>query len=86
MADNIDLDAASLPGAKERFGLWLARMALLLTGNRELANVSKVLPLIPQRRLAISPESLDLQSFGHLSGSEWRVWNPSPASDLGKPG
>jgi hypothetical protein len=63
-----------------RCGLWLARVALRITGNHELANVARVLPLIPQRRLAISPEKLDRQSSGLLSGTEWLIWDPSGAS------
>jgi predicted AAA+ superfamily ATPase len=37
----------------ERFGLWLAWWALRITGNRELANISRVAPLIRRRRFAI---------------------------------
>jgi hypothetical protein len=66
--------------ARERFGLWLARMALRVTGNRELANASTILPLIPQRRLAISPEPLDRQTSALLSGEEWLIWDPSGVS------
>jgi hypothetical protein len=55
----------------ERFGLWLAFWALRLTGNRALANTSKVLPLIPQRRLAIGSEPLDHQASPLLFGTGW---------------
>ena len=65
---------------KQKLGLWLARQMLRLTGNRELANASTILSLIPKRRLAISPEALDLQKSGLLSGTEWRVWDPSGVS------
>jgi NADH dehydrogenase len=33
--------------AAPKLGLWLARFALRLTGNREHANASRLLPLIP---------------------------------------
>src|SRR5258707_15712081 len=46
---------------RQEIGLWLARTVLRLTGNRELACASRVLPLIPQRRLATSLEPLDPQ-------------------------
>lgn len=66
----------------ERFGLWLAYWALRLTGNRTLADASQVLPLIPQRRLAIAKESLtDHPASALLCGKEWYLWAPSRASD-----
>jgi hypothetical protein len=34
--------------AAPKLGLWLARFALRLTGNREHANASRLLPLIPR--------------------------------------
>jgi hypothetical protein len=67
----------------ERFGLWLAYWVLRLTGNRVLANVSRVLPLIPKRRLATALEPLDLHPSELLRGEEWCVWDPSAA--LGRP-
>jgi hypothetical protein len=63
----------------ECIGLWLAYWALRLTGNRELANVSKVLPLIPRRRLAIGSESLDRQASPLLFGRESWLWSPPRA-------
>jgi hypothetical protein len=75
-----ELRAEARASRREVFGLWLARAALRITGNRELANVARVLPLIPQRRLAISPEKLDRQSSGLLSGKEWLIWDPSAES------
>ena len=49
-----------------RCGLWLARVALRITGNHELANVARVLPLIPQPRLNSSTSTA--VERGHGSG------------------
>lgn len=65
---------------REKVGLWLVRMVLILTGNRALANASIVLPLVQKRQFAISPEPFDRQESGLLSGSEWLIWDPSGAS------
>lgn len=62
---------------RERLGLWLAYWALRLTGNRQLANTSRVLPLIPKRQLAIGLEPLDLRPSALLSETDWMVWRPS---------
>lgn len=70
---------------RETVGLWLARLVLRATGNRVLANVSRVLPLIPARRLAISPEPLgpEPQCSILLSREPWLIWDPS--GELGHP-
>jgi hypothetical protein len=60
----------------ERLGLWLAYWSLRITGNRALANISQVLPLIPQRRIALGLEPLDRHPSELLRGREWLVWNP----------
>ncbi len=62
-------------------GLWLARMALRLTGNRALANASRVLPLIPQRRLLICVRPVDLSLFESISAGTWALWK-SEGPDL----
>jgi hypothetical protein len=65
---------------RERLGLWLVYWSLRITGNRVLANVSQVLPLIPQQRLAISPRPLtDHPVSEPLLGQEWYLWDPSGA-------
>jgi len=61
----------------EKIGLWLAYWALRLTGNRALATISQVLPIIPQRHLAIGLEPLDLQASPLLSERAWWLWAPS---------
>jgi hypothetical protein len=69
------------PHMRERLGLWLASWALRLTGNYQLSNAIAVLPLIPQRRLAIGPEALDQRPSGLLYGSQWVLWSPLPLDD-----
>ena len=62
----------------ECFGLWLARLALRVTGNRELARASGALPLIQQRRLLISVDPIDLTGClwsDILCEGTWVVWN-----------
>jgi hypothetical protein len=60
----------------EVIGLLLARSALWLTGNRELSRVASVLPLIRERRLAISSECLGEDPDHHplLSQEAWFLW------------
>jgi hypothetical protein len=58
----------------ERLGLWFARMALRLTGNSALANASRVLPLIPQRRLLICVRPVDVSLFERVSAGTWALW------------
>src|SRR6185437_8057675 len=45
--------------ASPKFGLWLAKWALRLTGNRQLARASEALPLILARRFLILAEPAD---------------------------
>jgi hypothetical protein len=60
----------------ERLGLWLAYWALRFTGNRELANISQVVPLIRSRRLALAKEPLtDYPTSTLLCGTEWWLWS-----------
>ncbi len=61
---------------REKIGLWLVRVVLRITGNGELANISRVLPLIPQRHLAIGLEPLDSRPSGLLSERGWILWRP----------
>ena len=49
----------------------VARMALRITGSRELANASRVLPLIPTRRFLISAQPSDQLTFEWLSVTTW---------------
>jgi hypothetical protein len=65
----------------ERLGLWLAYWALRLTGNRDLANISRVVPLIRERRFALALEPLDRRPSELLSQNQWYLWNPSGASE-----
>jgi hypothetical protein len=48
-----------------------ARMALRITGSRELANASRVLPLIPTRRFLISAQPSDQLTFEWISVKTW---------------
>jgi hypothetical protein len=67
---------------KQRLGLWLAYWMLRLTGNRDLANISRVLPLIPERRFALALEPLDRHPSELLSQNQWYLWRPTGASDM----
>ena len=58
----------------QRLGMWLAKKALLLTGNRDLASIASALPLIAERRWMISVEPVDLSSTGILSKEHWIYW------------
>jgi hypothetical protein len=42
---------------------WPTRVALRITASREVANASRVLPLIPARRFLISVQPLDPSTF-----------------------
>jgi hypothetical protein len=57
-------NASILPGS-------VARMALRITGSRELANASRVLPLIPTRRFLISAQPSDQLTFEWISVKTW---------------
>jgi hypothetical protein len=64
---------------REKIGLWLARTALRLTRNPELARASGVLPLIVQRRLAIFADPVDQGLSDNEGEGSWAIWNrPSP--------
>lgn len=67
----------------ERIGLWLARWALRLSGNRDLANMCSILPLIRERRFAIAPEALDLHPASPLlSQNQWLLWRGQSRDEL----
>ena len=61
----------------QRFGLWLARVALLMTRNRELADACSVLPLVPQQKFMILAEPADQSQSMLLSEGPWILWRPS---------
>lgn len=67
---------------REKIGLWLAYWVLRLTGNRELSNISQVLPLIPKRHLAIGLEALDHRESPLLSQREWWLWAPGRSGSI----
>ena len=50
---------------------WPTRVALRITASREVANASRVLPLIPTRRFLISVQPLDPSTFEWLSATTW---------------
>jgi hypothetical protein len=60
-----------------RLGLWLAEMALGLTGNRAYRAVVREAPAILARRFLISTEPIDQSRYGPSPGSEWLVWGQS---------
>jgi hypothetical protein len=60
---------------RESFGLWLARMALSVSGNPELASISRVLPLIRERCFLICAGPLDLDSRAYGSRGTWAYWD-----------
>jgi hypothetical protein len=64
----------------EKFGLWLAKAALTITGNRELAEHVPVLPIARQRRFAIFSSLTDksVPQEGVLLGESghWSSWCP----------
>lgn len=63
---------------REKIGLFLAYWALWITGNRALATISQVLPLIPKRHLLIGVEALDRRPPSPLLlGHQWWLWIPS---------
>src|SRR5271155_2772617 len=66
----------------ERLGLWLARMALLITGNRKLANASRVLPLLPKRGLMICVRPADRPLFEWLGPGTWAYWRSAESPFL----
>jgi hypothetical protein len=63
-ANAVPNKASILPGS-------VARMALRITGSRELANASRVLPLIPTRRFLISAQPSDQLTFEWISVKTW---------------
>lgn len=71
----------------ERLGLWLAKWALRLTGNRALGNACSVLPLIRERRFLISVHPADRELFQRLSAGTWAYWTSeeSPLPQLKEP-
>ena len=71
--DSSSHDVLSL-GLKGIFALWLVRVILKITGNSALANASRVLPLIPARRLLICTHPVDLPLFERVSEGTWAVW------------
>ena len=60
----------------EKIGLWLAYWVLRLTGNRDLANISRVLPAVQRRHWAICSEPLERRPSPLLFGTEWWLWDP----------
>lgn len=60
---------------KQRLGLALARSALRLTRNRELADVCSVLPSIPGRQFALSARRMDPDLSRLLESGSWLLWN-----------
>lgn len=63
-------------------GLRLARMALRITGNRELADAARVLPLIPRRRVSISLEPQNLLGSAPALSANWYLWKTE--AELGR--
>src|SRR5690242_6279748 len=69
--DDRDRLRAPPPTWRERLGLSLARLALVLTRNRRLADASRVLPLIPSRQFALCVDGSDLHWSRILTSGHW---------------
>ena len=65
----------------QKIGLALARAVLHVTGNRDLAKASAALPLVAQRRLAISAHQEDGRFPCEILDDGWWVLR-GPAEGL----
>jgi hypothetical protein len=65
---------------KQKVGLWLAEVALRLTGNRRLAAIVPALPTIRERRLLISESPADKMERPQELKGTWAYWMPAEKS------
>jgi hypothetical protein len=59
-------------------GLFLARAILLLTGNREYANMIPYLPRIRERRALFLADPAEVSASQVLGFEHWMAWKDDP--------
>ncbi len=64
----------------QRFGLWLAKVSLMLTGNGSYADIVPSLPLIVSRRVLLASCAADESPSENLRSGRWLVWSPGRLS------